>query len=142
MPSSTPVTFGLVGVGNFARSYLGSVKQLEEEGLAQLSAVVVRNPAKYPEQCDEMRDRGVPILSSLDELLERQDIEAVGLPTPIQTHAPMTVAALDAGFHVLVEKPPAATIQEVDEMIAARDRSGKVCAVGFQLITDEGIQTI
>jgi len=142
MPNSTPVTFGLVGVGNFARSYLGSVKQLQEEGLAELSAVVVRNPAKYPEQCDEMRARGVPILGSLDELLGRQDIEAVGLPTPIQTHAPMTVEALDAGFHVLVEKPPAATIQEVDQMVAARDRSGKVCAVGFQLITDEGIQTI
>lgn len=137
------VRFGLVGVGNFARSYLGSAKLVEAEGVGQLQAVVVRNPAKYPDACQELRARGVRILPSLDALLKlKGEIEVVGLPTPIHTHAPMTVAALGAGFHVLVEKPPAATIQEVDQMIAARDRSGKLCAVGFQLITDAGIQKI
>ncbi len=143
MSSFEPVRVGLVGVGNFARSYLAAVKQLEAEGLATLAAVVVRNPAKYPDACEDLRSRGVEIAPSLDDLLGLGErIELVGLPTPIHTHADMTIAALDAGFHVLVEKPPAATIQEVDAMIAARDRAGKLCAVGFQLITDAGIQAI
>ena len=143
MSSLPPVSFGLVGVGNFARSYLSSMKEMEESGLGRLAAVVVRNPAKYPEQCRDLEERDVPILPSLDALLEMgQEVEVVGLPTPIQTHATMAIRALDAGFHVLVEKPPAATIQDVDAMIAARDRSGKLCAVGFQLITDSGIQKI
>ena len=143
MSDFAAVSFGLVGVGNFARSYLSSAKLVEEEGIGQLRAVVVRNPAKYPEACQELRSRGVPILPSLDALLERKnEVEVIGLPTPIHTHAPMAVSALDAGFHVLVEKPPAATIQDVDRMIAARDRSGRLCAVGFQLITDAGIQKI
>ncbi len=142
MPNFDPVRFGIVGVGNFARSYLSSIRQLQAEGVAEFAAAVVRNPAKYPEQCAQLREERVPILASLDELLERGDVDVIGLPTPIQTHAAMTVQSLDAGFHVLVEKPPAATIQDVDAMIAARDRSGKLCAVGFQLITDAGIQTI
>ena len=60
------------------------------------------------------------------------DVAADGiiLATPTDTHAPLTIAALDRGLHVLVEKPVAASLVEADEMIAASKRTGKKISVG------------
>ena len=107
---------------------------LEKEGLIKLEAVVIRNPEKYRREVEHFKDRSVKIYRSYEELLEAEKgrIEAVTLPTAIHQHKDMTVKALEHGFNVLVEKPPAATIQDLNEMIEAEKRSGKICAVGFQ----------
>ena len=90
-----------------------------------------------------LQEKGVPIHGDYETMLQEvEGVDVIALPTPIHSHAPMTIQALDRGFHVLVEKPPAATVQEVDAMIDARDRAGKLCAVGFQLITGTGIQKL
>ncbi|HSO35077.1 MAG TPA: Gfo/Idh/MocA family oxidoreductase, partial [Labilithrix sp.] len=44
-------------------------------------------------------------VTDLDTLLKRSDIDAVAIATPVRTHAPFAIAALEAGKHVLVEKP-------------------------------------
>jgi len=54
----------------------------------------------------------------------------------------MTSAALRAGYHVLVEKPAAGSVEQVNEMIAARDATGLQCAVGFQQIYSPVIQSL
>ncbi len=60
--------------------------------------------------------------TSFERLLERDDIDAIAIATPAQTHAPLTLAALAAGKHVLVEKPLAPSVKEASEMVeAARD---------------------
>ena len=58
-----------------------------------------------------------PGFASFDEV----DVDADGiiLATPTDTHAPFTIAALDQGLHVLVEKPVAASLEEADAMIRA-----------------------
>ncbi|NLC56162.1 MAG: Gfo/Idh/MocA family oxidoreductase [Armatimonadetes bacterium] len=65
-----------------------------------------------------------------EELLRRDDIQIVSVATPDPLHAPMTVACLEAGKHVLCEKPMALTLPECEEMIAAADRTGKLLMVG------------
>lgn len=60
------------------------------------------------------------------ELVTDPDIDIIDVCTPNNYHAPITIAALDAGKHVLCEKPLAATPAEIRQMIAARDRSGKM----------------
>src|SRR5580765_9026620 len=82
--------------------------------------------------CDLDQDRaarvvgdamGVDIETSLDRLLARDDLDAVAIATPANTHRPIAMAALAAGKHVLVEKPLASTRAEAAEMVAeARDR--------------------
>ena len=59
------------------------------------------------------------------ELFKNPDIDIVDICTPNMYHAPLTIAALEHGKHVLCEKPLAPTPQDIKEMIAARDRSGK-----------------
>jgi predicted dehydrogenase len=63
---------------------------------------------------------------------ERGRIEIVAIPTGINSHCELSVRALQAGYHVLCEKPPAGTVQEVDAMIAARKKSGRILNIGFQ----------
>jgi predicted dehydrogenase len=60
------------------------------------------------------------------ELFRDPDIDIIDVCTPNNYHAPLSTGALDAGKHVLCEKPLAATPAEIRDMMAARDRSGKM----------------
>jgi predicted dehydrogenase len=60
------------------------------------------------------------------DLFRDPDIDIIDVCTPNMVHAPLAIAALDAGKHVLCEKPLAPTPQEIHRMIEARDRSGKL----------------
>lgn len=68
------------------------------------------------------------------ELIERPDIDLIDICTPGHTHAEIAIAALDAGKHVLCEKPLANTLAEAEAMVAAADRAaarGVRSMVGF-----------
>lgn len=129
-----PVRVCLVGVSNFARNHAGSIRLVEEEGLAKLACAVIRSPDKYAEAVADYRARGVTVYTSYEEMLaaEKGKTELVALPIAIPDHADLSVAAMDAGYDVLCEKPPAATIEQLDAMIAAEKRTGRFCCIGFQ----------
>ena len=128
--------FAVVGMGGFAKTHLSYVRQMEEAGLGKhIAQVAIPTDQKlYAPEVAELKRRGIEVYSSLREMLAvaRDRIDVTCIPTGIPLHRPMTVAAFEAGTHVLVEKPAAGSIQDVDAMIAARDRSGKRCAVGYQ----------
>ena len=69
----------------------------------------------------------------MDQMLERDDIDIVAVKTPNFLHTEMTVKALDAGKHVWVEKPMGITHEELDRIIAARERSGREVQVDLEL---------
>src|SRR5690606_37279986 len=69
---------------------------------------------------------------------QRGRIDLCLIPTGIPWHARMTIAALRAGANVLVEKPLAGSIAEVEAVHAEEKRSGKFVAVGFQDLYDPG----
>jgi predicted dehydrogenase len=71
------------------------------------------------------------VLEEFDDLLARP-VDAVWLPLPIDLHLPFTTAALAAGKAVICEKPAAGCVDDVDAMIAARDRAKLPVAIGFQ----------
>ncbi len=129
-----PVSFCIVGVGGYGRSHVRSAEILEKEGLGKISAVVIRNREKYTREVTHFENRGIIIYDDYDEMIEteKERTEIVALPTAIHQHKDMTIKALEHGFNVIVEKPPASTIQDLNEMIEAERKSGKFCAVGFQ----------
>jgi len=71
-----------------------------------------------------------------EKMLEMEELDAVFIATPDADHCPMTVAALDAGKHVLCEKPMAIAMDEVHQMLAAEERSGKQLGINQVLRTN------
>ena len=124
----------IVGVSGYGRWHLLMAMEQALVGRLQLVGATVINQAEEPVICDRLRRQGVPVFGCFDDMLAALAgrVDLVLLPTGIQWHAPMTVAALAAGAHVLVEKPIAATLQEVDRIIAAQAAAQRIVAVGFQ----------
>ena len=71
------------------------------------------------------------VYTDYKELLKRDDIDAVSICVPNHLHHEITIAALEAGKHVLCEKPMAMTVQEAKEMWEASERTGKILMLGF-----------
>ena len=65
------------------------------------------------------------------DIFERGDVEAVSICTPTVTHAELALAAMEAGKHVLVEKPMTNTVGEAESLIRAAEKNGVHLAVGF-----------
>lgn len=79
-----------------------------------------------------VHDRALPpAAATLDDLIERDDVDVVHVTSPNHVHAAHVTAAITAGKHVVCEKPLAATLAEADELVALAETSGRVCAVNF-----------
>jgi predicted dehydrogenase len=126
-----PVSIVLVGAGGYGAMYLSTL--LDERDDTRFRLVGVVEPAL--QQCarlSALQTLGVPVYPSLEEFYHTNQADLVVVSSPIHQHCRQTCLALERGSHVLCEKPPAATIQDVDRMIEARDRVGKWVAVGYQ----------
>lgn len=97
-------------------------------------AAVIINPTDEPVIEDRLRAQGCRIYRDYEAMLKAEAgrLELCLIPTGIPWHARMTIAALQAGANVLVEKPLAGSLAEVAAMRAAEKASGRFVAVGFQ----------
>ncbi|MDQ8194792.1 Gfo/Idh/MocA family oxidoreductase [Coraliomargarita sp. SDUM461004] len=125
---------GLVGVSGFARNHLKTLHALAANQEVQISCATIINQSEEPEACQELQKIGCRIYDDFDKMVkaEAHALDLCVIPTGIALHCRMTIAALEAGWNVLVEKPVAGTIAEVDEMIAARDQAKLRVFVGYQ----------
>ncbi|MCG3125812.1 MAG: Myo-inositol 2-dehydrogenase [Phycisphaerae bacterium] len=128
-----PLAAGIIGTG-------GEGRVLIEQTNTQLMRYVAvcdifePNRKKGVASCQKVQPDVAPPAEYDDyrKLLERDDIEAVLIATPLWLHAPMTIDALKAGKHVLCEKTMAYSVQACDEMAAAQKASGKILQIGHQ----------
>jgi predicted dehydrogenase len=111
---------GVIGVGGIARTHMPGWAASEH-------AEVVAGSDINPTALEEWgRLHGVSKLSTDPaDLFRDPDIDIIDICTPNMYHAPQAIAALDAGKHVLCEKPLAPTPADIRRMMEARDRSGK-----------------
>jgi predicted dehydrogenase len=124
--ASRPVRFAILGAGMIADYHRAAIAA--HAPAAALVAVGHHHPARFA----ELRDRfGVPCLP-VAEILADPGVDAVCICTPSGEHAPQTIAAANAGKHVLVEKPMALSLPEADAMIAACDHAGVRLGVVLQ----------
>ncbi len=124
-----PLRFGIVGCGVISPTHGAALKRLEEEGLAKLVAAADQDKTRAEKFTAQY---GGIALGSFEELLAREDIDAVTLCTPSGLHGRMAVQAAKAGKHVLSEKPLDVWIDAVDEAIAATKAAGVVYGGIFQ----------
>jgi predicted dehydrogenase len=137
-----PVKFGVVGIGGYGRSHLGAVADVEEDGLGRLDAVVVIDPENHVETLKGFRARGIRIFANIDELLKAGGVDVVTLPIGIHHHVPLTIQSLDAGYHVICEKPLTGAVQDAARLIAARDRTKRHVVIGYQHLYSPTIQQL
>lgn len=73
-------------------------------------------------------------MENFSALLDDPAVQAVAIATPVATHAELALAALEAGKHVLVEKPMAASVAEAEEMVRRAEKVGRVLMVDHTFI--------
>ncbi|MGI9599080.1 MAG: Gfo/Idh/MocA family protein, partial [Acidimicrobiales bacterium] len=119
------VALAVVGEGAIARKHLAALSGIDQ-------ADVVRLVGADPTETERVADAsGLPAWStSYDETLADDRIDAVLLATPTPLHAEQTIAALDAGKHVLVEIPMADSLEDSRRVVAAAAATDRVAMVG------------
>ena len=119
-----PVRVGVIGL-RMGRAHAAAYHKLES---AELAVICDRDEQRLAEVAAEV---GSPATCTSGEaLLARDDLDAVVVAVPDNFHAPLTVAALQSGRHVLCEKPMAPTWQECLDMYRASQRSGRKLMIG------------
>ncbi len=124
----------LVGISGYGATHLAELLHLRDRGRLDLTACVAINAREHPETVHALTAGGCRMHEDYTAMLRAHagQLELCCLPTPISCHAPMCVAALNAGANVLVEKPLAATLAEAGAIAAAEQRTGRFVAVGYQ----------
>lgn len=124
----------IIGVSGFANEHYHDLLRETAAGRIQIAAATVINQSEEAEKCARLRSLGCRIFDDYRLMLETMagGLDLCVIPTGIPLHAPMTLAALAAGSHVLLEKPAAGTIQEVNAMQKAEAMAGRFVAVAYQ----------
>ena len=124
----------IIGISGFANRHHQDLLGFADKGVIRLVAATVINQSEEVERCAGLQAMGCELFSDYREMLSawKGRLDLCVIPTGIHLHARMTLAALDAGCNVLVEKPAAATVQEIDTMIVAEAKSSRFVAVGYQ----------
>ncbi len=125
MTTSSPrgAVIGYGGAFNMGKSHLNWMRDAGIDPAAACdvdAARVAVAEADFP---------GVRTYTSVEDLLADPGVDLVTLITPHNTHAPLAVAALNAGKHVVCEKPLCLTVAEADAMMGAARRAGKMLSV-------------
>jgi predicted dehydrogenase len=124
----------IIGVSGFGDVHYRDLILYQQKGLLEISAATIINQEEEAEKCAILRSIGCKIYKDYKLMLNdfKNKIDICFIPTGIPLHKPMTVASLESGANVFVEKPLAATIQEVNEMKKTQAATGKFVAVGYQ----------
>lgn len=112
---------GLVGLAGIARTHIPGWEaspHAEIRGACDINQNVLESWGNT--------HRVSQLTTETNELLSNPDIDIVDLCVPNHQHAPLAIAALEAGKHVLCEKPLSPTTEDIKRMIEARDKSGKL----------------
>ncbi|MGN9838368.1 DUF6807 family protein [Nonomuraea sp. H19] len=125
----------LAGAHGHGRHHLGNLRRLTHQGVVELAGICDVRPVEV--------EFGSPLQSAdLPALIKKTGAEITVICTPIHTHADLAVAALRAGSHVLLEKPPAASPSAHDRIAAAVAETGLACQVGFQSLGSAAVPAL
>src|SRR6266404_6510608 len=123
----TKVRWGLIGCGDIAKKRIAPA--LRDSARSELVAVS-RAKADLAEAFARQFGAG-KWYADWHDMLRDSEIDAIYIATPVHLHAAQTVAAAEAGKHVLCEKPMALNVAECDEMIAASDANNVKLGIAY-----------
>ncbi|HVD50157.1 MAG TPA: Gfo/Idh/MocA family oxidoreductase, partial [Gaiellaceae bacterium] len=132
-----PVRTGVVGLGYWGPNLIRNLQELETSEVswicdldrARLQSIGKRYPAARS-------------TTSFDDLLNDPELEAVAIATPVSTHHPLALAALEAGKHVFIEKPLAASSEEAKELMTVAEERGLTLMPGHTFLYSPPVNMI
>jgi UDP-N-acetyl-2-amino-2-deoxyglucuronate dehydrogenase len=129
--------FALIGCGVIGKHHAASIANLGQRAELVLAVDEIPEPAHKL-----AAEYGIEPMTSVDEALARPDIDAVAVCTPSGRHADVAIAALDAGKHVVVEKPLDVSVDAAERVQVAQDRAGRTVTVISQHRFDPASQLV
>jgi len=135
------IKLAMIGAGGYAYELIKRIWDIPDK--IELVAVT-SNPARQSSGRAACREKGIPVYDDVDQLIENVKgiADVIYIPAPIHTHFNLTKKCINAGFDVFLEKPPVATIQELDELIKYVSEHGKRVPVAFQYLHSTIIQEL
>ena len=130
MKTEKTVRIGIIGCGGIANGkHLPALQKLPNASLVAFCDII-------PEKAEQAKEKyGAPGAYAVQDyraLLEDKSIDAVHICTPNRSHCAITVDALEAGKHVMCEKPMAISAAQAKEMLLCAERCGKLLTIGYQ----------
>ena len=125
-----PIRWGVLGASKFAREFMGpAIHASRGHVLAALASRDTTRAAPFAAMAP-----GLTVHDGYDALLADDGIDAVYIPLPHHLHIEWAIRALEAGKHVLVEKPVALHADAIAPLIEARDRTGLHCSEAYMIV--------
>ncbi|KAB8127028.1 Gfo/Idh/MocA family oxidoreductase [Gracilibacillus oryzae] len=126
---SNKVKVAIIGCGGIANGkHMPSLRKLDQVELVAFCDIEVHKAEKA---ANDYGPQEAKVYEDYKSLLEDSEIQVVHVCTPNHVHADITVAALEAGKHVMCEKPMAKTSDEARRMVDAANRTGKKLTIGY-----------
>ena len=124
------VRIGIIGCGGIANNkHMPALHRLPDVELVAFCDIIVERAEKAAK---EYGVEGAKVYEDYKELLKDETIDVVHVLTPNREHSFITVDALEAGKHVMCEKPMAINTEEAQKMLDAAKRTGKKLTIGYQ----------
>ncbi|MBL69820.1 MAG: oxidoreductase [Verrucomicrobiales bacterium] len=132
------VRIGIIGMGNMGRFHANDLLE-GKVARGELTAVGSTSPHKL----EEYKEKGVQVFGSGEEMIASEAIDALLIATPHYQHTSLGIAALEAGLHIMVEKPISAHKADAERLIAAAEARPELKFGGmFQLRVEPRYQKI
>jgi predicted dehydrogenase len=124
------VRVGMIGCGGFQRHRMGNLLKVKDAEIVALcdpeESQIERTKETHPSTAE------LPTFSDHRAMLEKAELDAVFIATPHTQHVTQILDSLEAGKHVCCEKPLVTSVEHAHQVIAARDKAGKVGMVSYQ----------
>jgi predicted dehydrogenase len=137
------VKLAMIGAGGYAFNLIKWIWGIPDK--IEIVAVT-SNPKRQSSGRAACQEKGIPVYDDIDHLLPnvKGKADVIYIPTPIQTHFELAQKCIDAGFSIFLEKPPVATVQDMDalmEYVAKKGHSQRV-PIGFQSLYSSLVQEL
>jgi predicted dehydrogenase len=130
------IPVGIIGCGYWGPNLIRNFSSCPR---TELVAVCDTNPTRL--EAVRRTHGSLTMVSSLEELLDLQ-LQAVAIATPVSSHYSLAARCLEAGLHVLVEKPLARTVEQAEELVELAERRKRVLMVDHTYLFNPAVRRI
>lgn len=133
---SNKVRIAIIGCGGISDSHAKAIQDTPDARLAACYSLSTSSAQRFAQRYN------IPAFDSYEALLASDQVDAVALCTPSGLHTSQAIEAIEAGKHVLIEKPMSLTLEEADRLIAAADQGEVKVGVISQYRTSPAVEEV